>query len=136
MKRVVSNPLRLMNPSEKPAKGIDVTSLLLIGFFSVVTIGILPMWFISIYMTRKRRAKRYFAEGLPATARILDMDKRDIGWGEKLARVRYEFEADGRLHRGSDEVLPILAERWDGGDAIQVLYLPDEEYDSIIITTS
>jgi hypothetical protein len=136
MKRVVSNPLRLMSPSEKPSKGIDVASFLLIGFFSVVTVGILPMWFISIYLTRKRRAKRYFAEGLPATARILDMDKRDIGWGEKLARVRYEFEADGRLHRGSDEVLPILAERWERGDTIQVLYLPDEDYESIIISTS
>jgi serine/threonine protein kinase len=136
MKRVVSNPLRLMNPSEKPAKGIDVTSLLLIGFFSVVTIGILPMWFLSVYMSRKRRAKRFFVEGLPATARILDMDKRDIGWGEKLARVRYEFEADGRLHRGSDETLPIIAERWERGDTIQILYLSDEDYDSIIISTS
>jgi hypothetical protein len=136
MKRVVSNPLRLMSPSEKAAKGIDVASFLLIGFLSVVTVGILPMWFISIYLTRKRRARRYFAEGVPATARILDMDKRDIGWGEKLARVRYEFEADGRLHRGSDEVLPILAERWERGDTIQVLYLPDEDYDSLIISTS
>jgi serine/threonine protein kinase len=136
MKRVVSNPLRLMSPSEKPAKGIDVASLLLIGFFSVITAGILPMWFLSVYMSRKRRARRFFVEGLPATARILDMDKRDIGWGEKLARVRYEFEADGRLHRGSDETLPIIAERWERGDTIQILYLSDEDYDSIIISTS
>jgi len=135
MKRVVSTPLQLMNASEKPARGIDVASFLLIGFLSVVTAGVLPMWFISIYLTRKRRAKRYFAEGVVATARILDMDKRDIGWGEKLSRIRYEFEADGRVHRGSDEVLPILADRWDRGDTIQILYLPDEEYESIIIST-
>ena len=27
-------------------------------------------------------------------------------------------------HRGSDQVLPAIAERWDPGDSIQVLYLP------------
>ncbi len=136
MRRVVSNPLQLMSPSEKPSKGIDVASLLLNGFFSLITAGILPLWFISIYLTRKRRAKRYFAEGVPASARILEMSKDDIGWGEKLSRVRYDFEADGQIHRGSDQVLPIIAERWDVGDTIQILYLPDEDYESLIISTS
>jgi hypothetical protein len=101
----------------------------------VVTAGILPMWFLSIYLTRKRRARRFFAAGLPAIARIIDMVKRDIGWGEHLMRVRYEFEAGGRLRRGSDEVLPIVAERWDAGDTLQILYLPDEDYESLIIST-
>jgi hypothetical protein len=135
MKRVVSTPLQLMNPQEKQSKGVDVTSLLLVGFFSVLTVGILPIWFLSIYFNRKRRAKRFFAEGLPAVAQIIDMVKRDIGFGEHLSRVRYEFEADGRKHRGSDDVLAITAERWEGGDAIQILYLPDEDYDSLIIST-
>ena len=136
MKRVVSNPLQLMNPQDRQSKGVDVTSLFLIGFFSVITVGILPVWFLSIYFNRKRRAKRFFAEGLPAVARIIDMAKRDIGFGEHLMRVRYEFEAGGRLHRGSDEVLPIVAERWDAGDTLQILYLPDEDYESLIISTA
>ncbi|MGH7562705.1 MAG: serine/threonine protein kinase [Gemmatimonadales bacterium] len=136
MKRVVSTPLELMSPSEKPSQGTDIVSLLLIGFFSLITAGILPAWFLSIYLTRKRRARKYFAEGVVGSARIIDMTKEDIGWGEKLSRVRYEFEADGGRHRGADQVRPVIAERWDAGDTIQILYLPDEGYESIIISTS
>jgi hypothetical protein len=50
--------------------------------------------------------------------------------------VRYEFSADGRTFRDSDQVLPTIAARWDPGTVIQVLYLPDADYDSVIISTS
>ena len=136
MKRVVSNPLQLMSPQEKQSKGIDIASFLLIGCLSLFTAGILPMWFLSIYLTRKRRSKRFFTEGVPAIARISDMVKRDIGWGEHLMRVRYEFEADGRLHRGSDDVLAFVAELWEPGDTVQILYLPDADCESLIISTA
>jgi hypothetical protein len=39
--------------------------------------------------------------------------------GSKLTRVRYEFEADGGRHRGSDWYLPAIAERWEIGDEIE-----------------
>ena len=51
----------------------------------------------------------------------------------KIARVGYEFEADGELHRDVDQVLPVIADRWREGDLVQVLYLPDQGYDSVII---
>ena len=54
----------------------------------------------------------------------------------KLARVRYEFEVDGRQFRNADQVLTSIADRWDRGTPIQILYLPHEDYDSVIISTS
>jgi hypothetical protein len=52
----------------------------------------------------------------------------------KLSRVRYEFLADGELHRGSDLTLPVVADRWRVGDRIEVLYIPARGYDSMIAT--
>jgi hypothetical protein len=47
--------------------------------------------------------------------------------------VRYEFAADGRQQRGSDLVLPYVADRWRMGDPLEVLYLPERDYDSVIV---
>lgn len=51
-----------------------------------------------------------------------------------MVRVRYEFEADGQIRRDSDVTLPVVADRWRIGDTVEVLYLPDREYDSVIIS--
>lgn len=59
-----------------------------------------------------------------------------VAFGEKLARVSYEFEADGRLFRDSDQMLPIIANLWKPGDPVQIPYIPDRDYDSVIISTS
>jgi len=64
------------------------------------------------------------------------MQSEKLAFDERLLRVRYEFEADGHLHRGSEQVLPAIASRRDRGDPIQILYLPDRDYDSVIISTS
>jgi serine/threonine protein kinase len=134
--RVIYSPWQLMNTTTRGPEEHGFTDLLLLIFFSVVTIGILPAIFYSQYRARKKRFKPFITDGLPATARVLDMADEKIGFDEKLIRVRYEFEADGRLHRGADQVLPAIAERWDRDDPIQVLYLPDRGYDSVIISTS
>ena len=65
-----------------------------------------------------------------------DMVTEKTAFDEKITRVRYEFEVDGHRHRGSDQVLPAIAERWDPGDPIQILYLPGRDCDSVIISTS
>jgi hypothetical protein len=62
------------------------------------------------------------------------MDDVAIGFGGKLTQVGYEFEVDGRTHRGSDQVLPWITQRWQVGDRVPVLYLEDREFDSIIIS--
>lgn len=48
--------------------------------------------------------------------------------------VRYEFTADGATRRGSDLVLPPIADRWRAGDRIEVLYLSERGYDSVIVS--
>ena len=136
-KAVCYNPWLLMSTSERgTSEGVGVLDILLFGFFSVITAGILPGIFVSLYLARKRRYKPFLIHGLPASARVLDMVQEKTAFDEKLTRVRYEFEADGHRHRGSDQVLPAIAERWDPGDTIQILYRPDRGYDSVIISTS
>lgn len=135
-KEVIYSPTMLMTTSERGRGGAGLLDIAFLVFVSVITAGILPAIFISLYLARKRRYKPFLINGLPAQARVLDMTQEKTAFDEKLTRVRYEFEADGRRHRGSDQILPAIAERWDPGDSIQVLYLPDSDYDSVIISTS
>jgi len=47
--------------------------------------------------------------------------------------VAYQFEADGAMHRDSDTVLPVIADRWQLGDRIPILYIAGRTYDSVIV---
>jgi serine/threonine protein kinase len=135
-KKAVYSPWQLMNTGSLESGEYSFFDALMFAFFSVLTIGILPAVFFSLHSSRKKRFKPFLIHGLPATAKVLDMQNEKIGFDEKLTRVRYEFTADGLLHRGSEQVLPAIASRWDRGDPIQILYLPDRDYDSVIISTS
>jgi serine/threonine protein kinase len=135
LKRSAYSPWQLMNSSTK-VDGISAMPFLLVVLLSVGTVGILPAVFWSIYLSRKRRLKAFFKYGLPGTARVVNLAPENTGFGEKLMRVRYEFEADGHLHRGVDHVLPALAEWWVPGEVINILYRPDREYDSVIVSPS
>jgi hypothetical protein len=37
------------------------------------------------------------------------------------------------MHRDSDTVLPVIADRWQPGDQIPILYMPQRDYDSVIV---
>lgn len=74
----------------------------------------------------------FFQSGQPASAEILERHKAD---NEICYTVTYEFEADGHRHRGVDKVPPNLSRLWHAGDTVQVLYLPERDYDSIVIST-
>ncbi|MGQ0641645.1 MAG: serine/threonine protein kinase [Gemmatimonadaceae bacterium] len=134
--RVSHNMWELMDPEEKSGSDWTVADVLLIAFFSTVTIGILPAIFWSMAARRRRRYKTFIAQGQRATARVLDITPKDVGFGVKHATVRYEFDVDGRTHRDTDLVLPVIADRWDRGAVIQVLYIPERDYESVIISTS
>lgn len=126
----------LLEPTKKREAGVDVLGLLMVGFFSLITLGILPAVVIASARDRKRRLKPFFLEGVQTTAQVLDIvGEGHVGFGIKLKRVRYEFDADRRRIRDTDEVLPYIAERWTPGDSIQVLYLPNRNFDSVIIST-
>ena len=132
--RVAPGMWDLMTASEKPTEGIGLGSLVAFLFFSVLTAGIMPVVFFSIANERRRRLKVFFRKGVPALATIQDFGSQDMAFGEKLAKVSYEFTADGELHRDTDVVLPSVAGRWRVGEQVQVLYLPERNYDSVIIS--
>jgi serine/threonine protein kinase len=132
LKRASPSALRLMSASDKN-EGLTLAGALFLTGFSVVTMGVLPAVFWSIASTRRRRLKRFFRDGVPASARFLKSELQKTAFDEHLTRVTYEFMADGALHRDSDVVLPVIADRWQPGDEISILYLPDREYDSVIV---
>jgi len=131
---VAYSPWQLMD-SQTPAEegGWTLFDVLSFVFFSIITAGVLPLVFIGLSRQRKRRLKPFFQHGEPALADIVDFREEEIGFGSKLTRVRYEFEAGGRTQRGSDLVLPYIADRWRAGERIEVLYLAERNYDSVIV---
>jgi serine/threonine protein kinase len=136
IRQVGHSTWELMASTDKPGIRWGFPDWMLVGFFSFLTAGILPATFWSLSRARKKRLIPFLTHGIPATARIVDMTLEPFAFETSLTRVRYEFEADGETHRDSDQTLPSIAGRWDVGTSIQVLYLPDERYDSVIISTS
>lgn len=130
------NTWDLFEPTKKRDTRFDIFGFLVVGFFSLITAGILPIVVMSAARARKRRLQPFFKDGLQAMAEVLDVvGEEDVGFGIKLKRIRYEFEVDGLRIRDTDTVLPVVAERWAPGDSIDVLYLPERNYDSVIIST-
>ena len=133
MKRATPDALRLMTASEKADTEWQLSGYVSLVFFSILTAGILPIVFWNMASTRRRRMKRFFRLGVAGTAEILRIELEATSFDEKLARVNYQFEADGELFRDSDLMLPTIADRLQPGDRIPILYIPDRHYDSVIV---
>lgn len=133
MKAASPSAFRMMNASEKSSYEWSVVDVLTIVFLSAITAGLLPIIFGSMARARRRLLKRFFREGLPGSAEVLRIESENTAFGEKLARVNYQFEVDGHLRRDSDMVLPAIAHRWQPGDRIPILYLPTGANDSVIV---
>jgi serine/threonine protein kinase len=133
-KALAHSTRRMMEPTELPGERWGVVDWVTVIFFSVLTVGVLPGVFFAMSRARKRRLRRFFRDGSATTATIIDFRPEDGGFGVKYSRVRYEFQADGRTQRGSDVVLPVIADRWREGEQVEILYLPDRSYDSVIIS--
>ncbi|HYD52349.1 MAG TPA: hypothetical protein VEA99_06970, partial [Gemmatimonadaceae bacterium] len=101
---------------------------------SIFTAGVLPAVFWGMSHSRRRLIRRFVQEGQLAVARVGRILGEETGFGEKVARVHYSFEADGAVHRDADLVAPRIAHRWQEGDEIQVLYIPLMGYESIIVS--
>ncbi len=104
-------------------------------FIGAVTFGVVPAIIATTAMTRRRRLKRFFALGIPAIAEVTGIESEKDELGNRLGRVRFQFEADGELHRSSDTTAQSVADKWRPGDHVEILYLPDADYDAVIIST-
>lgn len=135
LRRATPGALELMDTSAKRGDRQGLLDWLSVGFFSMVTAGVLPLVFVGLSRARRRQLRRFIRDGVLAEAEVLEMGQEPTAFGEKVARVSYRFQADGAVHRDADRVLPALAHRWQPGDRILVLYLPHEDYQSVIIST-
>lgn len=104
-------------------------------FIGIITLGVLPAAIAAVGMARRRRLKRFFALGTLAIAEVTSIEGEKDELGGRHGRVRFQFEADGQLFRGSDTVSQVVADRWRPGDQIEILYLPEADYDGVIIST-
>jgi serine/threonine protein kinase len=134
--RVAPTAWELMDTSTKPTNQVGIVDVLSLVVFSIVTAGVLPLMFFSMARARRRRLRHFLREGTPAVAEVLSIRVEPTAFAQELARVSYQFEANGLLHRDADQALPAIADRWQPGDRVQVLYLPHEGYDSVIISIS
>jgi hypothetical protein len=132
--RVAPSAWELMDTSAKPTEDVGIFDVLSLVVFSIATAGILPLAFVTMARARRRRLRRFFREGIPALARVLSIRPEPAAFARQLARVGYEFEVGSVVHRDTDTVLPAVADRWQPGDLLQILYLPESDFDSVIVS--
>ena len=132
--RISPGALEYLDSRAKPGDEAGIMDWLGLAFFSVVTLGVLPIVFVGMARQRRRRLKRFLREGMPAAGHVISIAEEKVAFDERIAKVTYRFEADGAEHRDADHVLPAVANRWQPGDRIQVLYLPEFDYDSVIVS--
>jgi len=133
LKAASPGTMRMMWSSDKATDRTGLMDLLGLGFFSLITAGILPMVFMSYASARRRRMRLFMREGIPGIAHVVKIEMEDLAFDEKTARVTYHFEADGHRHRDTDTVLPAIAHRWEEGDSVPILFIPERDYDSVIV---
>lgn len=112
--------------------GMGVLTAIVVG---IVTFGIYPLLVAGVGSARRRRLKHFFRVGQPAIAEITAIDGYKDEMGVQMGRVRFDFEADGAVHRASDIRLQSVTDRWRPGDHVEILYVPDADYDAVIIST-
>lgn len=124
-----------LNASTDPGEKADLWGGATVVFLSLLTFGVLPVIYLGRSRARRRRFTRFFREGWPARAEVIGLQDIKDEFGIKMTRVRYEWEADGELRRDSDETFAKIGDKWRVGDLVQILYMPEREYDSVIIST-
>jgi len=142
LQRVLARMLNRLVPSmfeymDTTAKSTD-ESTIADGFafvaITVLTFGVYPAVFFAIARSRRRRLRRFLRNGAPALARIHRIDSEETAFRSRVARVHYDFEVNGVLHRDSDQVMPLIAGRWDLNQTVAILYIASVPYDSVIVS--
>ena len=133
LRRLAPSFWEYVDTKSKPSERATLIGGLLFVGISLMTFGVYPAAFLAIAQARRRVLRRFLRDGLPAVARIHRIDSEESAFGVKISRVHYEFHADGAVHRDSDQVMPLVASRWEVGEHVTILYVPGDPYESVII---
>ncbi|MFY0533178.1 serine/threonine-protein kinase [Nannocystis pusilla] len=128
--RVTLSPTRLLFADHHPSQPLSLPQRSLMLLVGLISVGLAPLILWFTYRARRTRAHPFFLHGVPVSGRILQVQKTE--W----IQVTYEFVHAGATHRGVDTVIPAVAGRWQPGDVIELLVLPERNHDSIIITNT
>ncbi|MBL8974680.1 MAG: serine/threonine protein kinase [Myxococcales bacterium] len=130
--RVVIGPVNLLYSSHRPSQPLSGQQRMLALLFGLLSLGIVPLVYLLWYASRRARVRRFFEHGVPASGRILQVQNTSYEWIE----VTHEFTLAGVTHRGADTMFPAVARLWQAGDEVELLVLPDQGFDSIIISSA
>ncbi len=128
--RVALSPARLLFVDHHPSQPLSLPQRSLMVLLGLISLGVAPLIFWIFYNARCTRARPFFQHGVQAFGRVLQVQKTE--W----IQVTYEFDHAGATHRGVDTIIPAVARRWQPGDVIELLVLPERNHDSIIITST
>ncbi len=136
LRELVPSAVRVMSASKTPGEPIGFATGMALIAVGLVTFGIVPAIYLASSRIRRQRVLRFLRDGVPAIAEIITMQDAKNDMGVKISRIRYQWQVDGRLHRDSDEVLAIYSDKWAVGEPIRILYLPDQGFNSLVISTA
>ncbi len=134
LKRLTPSMFEYMDTTSKSTDEATLTDGFAFVAITLATFGVYPLVFWGISRSRRRRLRRFIRNGIPAFARIHRIDSEETAFRSRIARVHYEFEVNGVLHRDSDQVMPLIAGRWDLNQRIAILYIASVPYDSVIVS--
>jgi hypothetical protein len=103
-------------------------------FLGLATFGILPVVFYAHAQSMRRRFAHFLAHGLEAEGEIRAMETETTSFGTKVSKVSYDFTVGGEVYRNADRVDLAIGERMAPGDRIRVLYIPEENFDSVVVS--
>ena len=133
--RIAPTGWDLMDSSSKRRDRVGPMDLLSVVFFGIITAGVLPIVFFRMASQRRKHLRMFLEQGTSTWAVILGLQVETVAFEQKMTRVNYEFEVEGQLKRDSDQVMPVIANKWTVGDRVQILYIAERDFDSVIIST-
>jgi serine/threonine protein kinase len=104
---------------------------MVLGFLSVMTAGIIPLWWLSDRSQRRARYERLFREGQFVRGTVSAVVKG--GDASMYGTITYDYVVDGVNYRALIHYPEAMMAYFGAGDAVAVLYDPDEPADSCFV---
>ena len=107
--------------SDSAAPAVHALWVVISGFVSVVTVGVVPLVYASGVKNRKGRYTDLFRRGEFTRGFILSAEK-----GALYATFKYEFDIAGSTYIAFMEYAVEMTRFWGEGDTVPVLYDPHD----------